>query len=530
MGSTQPALEETKIPDPPPGIWYPYGLKVNISFSNYRQRFGACAGAVSPCSCGTKVRYLDFLQRGATGVVLRPLLHATLILCIAQQAVAQNEAVDTAIQGRFDALLESILWLADPAPLEPFHQVALELDATEACVTLDETDMCGTTQLRVEKSTQHQVQIAPRNGFRFSHWLSGEGRLFGGETHESVLLAATNPLLPNLPGSGGLKAQSFWQMRPAIVPVCDESYVPENNGTHPWVDCRGDLLSSSFRFSDMLDEQDIVHTISILFYLDVNTENFNPDRPEEFVDREIEIVNQLFADSGVLIRVESAGIILIDLPVDGETNVSGIGQDMQFQRAPFENMLAELDSYAADLAHAFVKYEYDGTSCGYAYLSDPNGARVLHAAVSACFELAHGTRYKTLFAHELGHNLGLQHPTSRASNRPPHLSVGYGFVDGELETIMGYGGGIQLFSNGGVSVSADAYTGVPGDENANAAYALNKVRLDFARISDRRNSNRMGARRAGPFLRIGGISDEMTGPVREKKLSPVLGAHHARDH
>ena len=61
------------------------------------------------------MRYLDFLQRGATGVVLRPLLHATLILCIAQQAVAQNEAVDTAIQGRFDALLESILWLADPA-------------------------------------------------------------------------------------------------------------------------------------------------------------------------------------------------------------------------------------------------------------------------------------------------------------------------------------------------------------------------------------------------------------------------------
>ena len=54
----------------------------------------------------------------------------------------------------------------------------------------------------------------------------------------------------------------------------------------------------------MLDEQKIVHTISILFYLDVNAENFNPDKPQEFVDRELDIVNQLLADSGVLIRVE----------------------------------------------------------------------------------------------------------------------------------------------------------------------------------------------------------------------------------
>lgn len=433
------------------------------------------------------------------------------------------------MQGRFTALTDSILWLRDPEPLEPFHQVTLELDATKACVTLDEADMCGTTQLRVEKNTLSQVQIAPRNDFRFSHWLSGEDYLFGDDTHESVVLAATNPLLPNLPGNGGLKAQSIWQMRPAVVPVCDESYVPENNATHPWVDCRGDLLSSSFRFADMLDEQGIVHTISILFYLDVNAENFNPDSPEEFVDREIEIVNQLFADSDVLITVESAGIILIDLPVDGETNVIGIGQDMQFQRAPFENMLAELDAYGADLAHAFVKYEYDGTSCGYAYLSDPNGARVLHTAVSACFELAHGTRYKPLFAHELGHNLGLQHPTSRASNNIPHFSVGYGFVEGGLETIMGYGGGIPFFSNGGVSVSSDAYTGVPGDENANAVYALNKVRLDFARISDQRNSNHVGVKRTRPSLKVDGISDEMTGPVKEK-LSGGLGSYHSKDH
>ena len=198
---------------------------------------------------------LTCVQSVLIGVVLRTLSFAAVTLIIVQQAVAENQSVDTSIQDMFTALLESILWLRDTEPLEPFHQVTLELDAIEACVTVDDTDMCGKTQLRVEKNTRSQVQIAPSDDFRFSHWLSGENYLFGDDTNESVLLTATNPLLPHLPESGGLKAQSVWEMRPAVVPLCDQSYVPENNATHPWVDCRGDLLSSSFRFTDMLDSR-----------------------------------------------------------------------------------------------------------------------------------------------------------------------------------------------------------------------------------------------------------------------------------
>ena len=458
----------------------------------------------------------------AKGLLVRNIILAVVTLMTVPQAIAQNQEADGSIQRRATDLLNTIRWVRDPEPLEPFHQVSLELDAAAACVTVEETKTCNTTQLRVAKDTRSLVQIAPLDDFRFSHWLSGEGYIFGDDTHESVTLEASTPLLPNLTGEGGLKPQSVVLMQPVLVPSCDETYAPENNAVHPWVDCRGDLLSSSFRFADMLDEQDIVHTISILFYLDVNAENFNPDNPQEFVDRELDIVNQLLADSGVLIRVESAGIILIDLPVDGETNSEGVGQDMQFHRTPFENMVSELDAYGADLAHAFIKYEYDGTTCGYAYISVPSGLRSLHAGVSACFELAHGTRYRTLFAHELGHNLGLQHPTSRPTYNIPHYSVGYGFVEDELETIMGYGGGIPFFSNGGVSVSSDAYIGVPGNESANAVYALNKVRLDYARISDRRNSNSVSAKQAWSPPAVDGVSDEITGPVKHVKTKKRL--------
>ena len=449
---------------------------------------------------------------------MKNLFLIALPLIIFQQAIAEGQVAGTSVEGRFAALLDSVLWLRDPEPLESFHQVNLELETVEACVKLNETNVCGTTQLRVTENTQQQIQIAPSNNFRFSHWLSGGRYLFGGDTHPSVLLKASNPLLPDLKDGGGLKAQGVWLMQPAVVPVCDESFFPETSRTHPWVDCRGDLLSSSFRFADMLDEQDIVHTISILFYLDVNTENLNPDNPREFVDREIKIVNQFFVDSDVLIKVEAAGIILIDLPVDGHTNAEGVGQDMQFQRAPFDNLTTELDFYGADLAHAFINYEYDGTACGYAYLSNPFGSRVLHAAVSACFEYLHGTRYRDVFAHELGHNFGLMHPTSRPSIHIPHFSVGYGFVDGDLETIMGYGGGIPFFSNGGVSVSSDAYTGTPGNKSANAVYALNKVRLDYARISDRR-SNFTSIEIERRQLEIDGIADEIIGPVSRKALT-----------
>ena len=124
-----------------------------------------------------------------------------------------------------------------------------------------------------------------------------------------------------------------------------------------------------------------------------------------------------------------------------------------------------------------------------------------------------------MFAHELGHNLGLVHPTK--SRIYPNYSVGYGYIEGELQTIMGYGGGIPFFL---MAASRSAQNPIPAcrDETANAVYALNKVRLDFARISDRRNSNSVSAKHAWAPLAIEGISAEITGPVKHVKTKKRL--------
>ena len=127
-------------------------------------------------------------------VLLRNLFLAAASLIILPQAIAQNQVADTSPQGRVADLLSGVQWVVDPEPLEPFHQVSLELDAAEACVIVDETTTCNTAQLRVAKDTRSVAQIAPRNDFRFSNWLSGEGYIFGDDTHESVRLEASNPL------------------------------------------------------------------------------------------------------------------------------------------------------------------------------------------------------------------------------------------------------------------------------------------------------------------------------------------------
>ena len=151
-----------------------------------------------------------FSQWVARGLLVRNLVLAAVTLMMVPQGIAQNREADGSIQGRATNLLNTTRWVRDPEPLDPFHQVSLELDAAEACVTVDETRACSTTQLRVAEDTRSLVQIAPRDDFRFSHWLSGEGYVFGDDTHESVTLEASTPLLPSLTGEGSLKPQSVF--------------------------------------------------------------------------------------------------------------------------------------------------------------------------------------------------------------------------------------------------------------------------------------------------------------------------------
>ena len=451
------------------------------------------------------LRNLNFLRAKKTVTIFL----SAIFLAQSTQVLGQG------IGGHFSSLLEIIDWKRNPEPIDAYHEITVSLNPASACVLLDSVQHCETTTFPLTSITKPVVKVMPTSGYRFSHWLDGADYILGWNTNKTVTLSASELPVASLDGTGGIKPQKRYSIAPVTVNICSESYVPENNELHPWVDCRGNLLSRSLQFSDMHDANDVIHTISILFYVDVNTEKFNRDHPDEFVAREIEIVNAYFEASGVYIEIESAGIILIDLPVDGSTNAAKYGKDMQFGNPPFENMLAELQQFEADLAHAFINYEYDGTSCGYAYIANPFGSRTTQAGVSACFEAAHGPSYKDLFTHELGHNLGLQHPRTRASNNIPHYSFGYGYAVGSDETIMGYGGGIQFFSNGGASPIFNAATGtdVITEEDTDSVRALNNARLDYARISDRYEGSAIATQlgRAGREP-AEGISEERAGP------------------
>ena len=203
------------------------------------------------------------------------------------------------IGGNFSNLLEIIHWKRNPEPKEAYHEITVSLNPASACVLVDSVRHCETMTFPLTSITKPVVKVMPTSGYRFSHWVDGADFILGWNTNKTVTLSASELPVASLDGTGGLKPQKRYSIEPVTVNICSESYVPENNELHPWVDCRGNLLSKSLQFSDMHDANGIIHTISILFYVDVNTENFNQDHPDEFVSREIEIVNAYFEASGV---------------------------------------------------------------------------------------------------------------------------------------------------------------------------------------------------------------------------------------
>lgn len=166
---------------------------------------------------------------------------------------------------------------------------------------------------------------------------------------------------------------------------------------------------------------------------------------EEFVQRELDVANKIFSDSGVYIHLRLSGVQYVEV-------ASG---DLRRQysvffnaRQEFENLNQWQEETNADIAFLFKKREENPIACGVAGLDATQGINKTRG-ITQCFQNSvfqenSVTRYyqraHETFTHEIGHILGLQHEESDASG-VGLLEHSYGYnVTGYKPDIENYEG------------------------------------------------------------------------------------------
>ena len=156
---------------------------------------------------------------------------------------------------------------------------------------------------------------------------------------------------------------------------------------------------------------------------------------EALIDLHFVNVNRYYADSGAKVRFEVVGMVEADYH---EPLFPLFALDLVPLRLPRDGLMDEIheirDATGADLVHMF---EFHAPYCGVAYLMTTVDASFADHAFGmtniACSSLT--------VAHELGHNMGLQHDRWTESldegltNRP--FAGSYGYVNGRILTDAG---------------------------------------------------------------------------------------------
>ena len=299
---------------------------------------------------------------------------------------------------------------------------------------------------------------------------------------------------------------------------------PTDTG-HPWYDyvtCDGVLQSTSVDFAYDPDNTETA-IIDLLAVVDTNLTESDTDGLSytEFVQRELDFANKVFADSGVYIRLRLISMQEVDV-ADGDLRRQ---YDAFFNaKAEFEDLDTWQQQADADIAFLFKRIPDKPIACGVASLDATRGL-VNSRGITQCyqnsvFQESAATRYyeraHETFTHEIGHLLGLQHhfgdhtgpgifeysfgyllPEYNAqSDNPNYAGVwgGYGTImsysdlaTGRFSDIFSYilipetGQSVPLGTNGG------CFCLIPVQEQQPPTYAvehLNRVRYVMSQLSE----------------------------------------------
>lgn len=180
-------------------------------------------------------------------------------------------------------------------------------------------------------------------------------------------------------------------------------------------------------------------TVRVLIYYDSTMEEYI----ERLADFLIEITNDAFANSRVSLTLDLVAL----LPIEWDATVSTADAFtlMYNREAPYENMDEDLQSHSPSFVATLVDQERpDGDVWGRAFLGGQFFTQMY--SITRSFRYSPGANFVTdySFAHELGHNLGLNHNREEYTEEELEkggytFSYAYGFYEPDThKTIMSY--------------------------------------------------------------------------------------------
>ncbi|MBN7796639.1 zinc-dependent metalloprotease family protein [Parahaliea mediterranea] len=353
-------------------------------------------------------------------------------------------------------------------------RVEMVADTQRGCVALDGVEDCrDAVALEFGRDDRHVVSSSPREGYRFTHWGRGDNYLFGGSTELSLVMDAA-VMGEDLPD------RTFF-LEPRFAPICRTDYMGDIEVDYPYLDCNGEERTRPYSFTDVSDVEE-TYTIDILWYIDSNISHIRNGsfKSGEFAQSRIKLLNRVFRQSGVKIKFRTAGIVPVELSIAESPSSLDLLERMRDGRAPFESLLEHKQLHEADLVHALTNWRDGDEFCGHAYLSVIDTDENYQVGVTRCHE-----DIRTL-AHELGHNLGLSHEIG--TGNVSLMRYGKAFKGELARTIMStdphYDYSVSYFSSPRLTVFSplNGQRTTIGTSDIDAVTALNKVRMDYARI------------------------------------------------
>lgn len=187
---------------------------------------------------------------------------------------------------------------------------------------------------------------------------------------------------------------------------------------HPWYDymnCDGVLQRTGVDFPYEVDNEQLA-VIDLLAVVDskLTDEDMEGLTHEEYIRRELDFANKVFADSGVYIVLRLVDLKMVEVGAgDLRRQYTAFFGD----RYEFSDVEKWQRNAEADIAFLFKKKEEDPIACGVAQVDGTRGVRKTRG-ITQCFQNTvfqeyAATRYyeraHETFVHEVGHILGLDH-------------------------------------------------------------------------------------------------------------------------